>query len=622
MTTTKFPNGLESFGIPVLGPGTLPLSGHTFFVSNVASDGGADGNDGSYSSPLLTLAQAITNAVANRGDVIYLMPGFALTISTAGGVTVNKAGVTIIGLGNDADRPEFTFSDTAATFLVSAANVTIKNIIGLPSVDSVVSPFLIQAAGCTLGTPDAPVIWRDASSTVEALRAVLTDATADDLSICLKYEGNVLGNAVVNAIRFVGVNDARVYVDFYGICTTGVVEFITTACTNVKVTGNFYVSGTTDLSLNVVNTGGIASTWSVEGWDATAAASFSGGSAAAVASDDVSTVNAKLGTITNTGGTATVGALIGDLANVALAARTGVPTVDTATDNSIATTVGRKTDAAVTTVGTVASILAYAKGLLNQLGALVNTGGTASVGGIVGDVANVTLAARTGVPTVDGATDVSVATTVGRKTDAGVQTVGTTGSLMAYLKAILDQLSGTAGLTAFPVAAAAANAVSLAEVARYIQDRVAGLALNQNSTNYIAVTADFTNATWNTVAAHEILTVTGAVHLIILPEVAGSVTSGGVPGMILGDETTTNSLIATGDVTALATGEWWFDTTYTRTVGLRAQINALDFVVANGKDIGYTITANALTGGSIVFHCWWEPINATGSVAAGAGGVL
>ena len=151
---------------------------------------------------------------------------------------------------------------------------------------------------------------------------------------------------------------------------------------------------------------------------------------------------------------------------------------------------------------------------------------------------------------------------------------------------------------------------------------MAGLALNRNSTNYFSVTADFTSATWNTVAAHEIATVTGAVHLVILPEVTGTVTSGGVPAVILGDETTTNSLITTGDITALATGEWWFDTTYTRTVGKRASIDLLDFVIGGGKDVGYTIATAALTGGSIVFHCWWEPIDATGSVAAGAGGVL
>ena len=238
--------------------------------------------------------------------------------------------------------------------------------------------------------------------------------------------------------------------------------------------------------------------------------------------------------------------------------------------------------------------------------------------------------------TTGGATISLVADSVGGVAEAAATgAVTATDNLMAYLKQLVTQngieldtntlgaiLYGTGGIAAYPAAAAAANAVSLAEVLRYVQDFTAMQTLNRNSSNYFSVTADFTSATWNTIAAHEIATVTGAVHLVILPEVTGTVTSGGSPGMILGDETTTNSLITTGDVTGLATGEWWFDATYTRTVGVTSVRTPLDFVVANGKDIGYTITTAALTGGSIVFHCWWAPIDATGSVAAGAGGVL
>lgn len=164
---------------------------------------------------------------------------------------------------------------------------------------------------------------------------------------------------------------------------------------------------------------------------------------------------------------------------------------------------------------------------------------------------------------------------------------------------------------------------SVLERLRYIADRVTAMAFNKNSTNYLAVTADFTSATWNTVAAHEILTVTGAAHVIILPEVKGTVTSaGGLATLILGDETTTNSLITSSDAEGLAAGEWWFDSTVTRTLAASSIFRALDFVVANGKDIGYTIGTEALTGGSILFHVWWEPIDSTGAVAAGAGGAL
>jgi hypothetical protein len=47
----------------------------------------------------------------------------------------------------------------------------------------------------------------------------------------------------------------------------------------------------------------------------------------------------------------------------------------------------------------------------------------------------------------------------------------------------------------------------------------------------------------------------------------------------------------------------------------------MDYVI-NGLDIGYEITGAALTGGVLVFHCVWEPLNDSGLVEAGAGGTL
>ena len=153
--------------------------------------------------------------------------------------------------------------------------------------------------------------------------------------------------------------------------------------------------------------------------------------------------------------------------------------------------------------------------------------------------------------------------------------------------------------------------------------QLAAMAGFYNSGNYFAVTADLTSATWNTVASHEIATVTGAVRMLILPQCTSTVVTVGTNGtFVLGNETTADALIASSLLDALATGEWWVDATITRTLVTRTQMNALEFVIGNGKDIGYTIGTNAATNGTIVFHCWWVPIDATGAVAAGAGGSL
>lgn len=303
-----------------------------FFVGSTvtgATDGAGYGKN--PDAPVATLDYAIGLCTANKGDVIYVLPGHAETLTAAGAVTCDIAGVKIIGLGEGADRPTFTFgTSTAASILISAASVTIRNIVAVCNIDGATNPFHVQAADCTID-----VEFRDTSATVEAARAVLTTAAADRLTIKMVYRGQTGGDACVNAIRLVGCDGARIVIDFYGKASTAVVEFLTTACTNIKVIGRFHVSGTSDLSKNVVDTV-TGSTWSVEGFDSVAGQSFSGGDAAAVAGDDVSTINAKIGTITNTGGTATIGGVLGDLANDSLVARLndlGSNVDSTTTDN-------------------------------------------------------------------------------------------------------------------------------------------------------------------------------------------------------------------------------------------------------------------------------------------------
>lgn len=143
--------------------------------------------------------------------------------------------------------------------------------------------------------------------------------------------------------------------------------------------------------------------------------------------------------------------------------------------------------------------------------------------------------------------------------------------------------------------------------------------------NYLAVsTGTFdTTGTWSTVASHEIAVVTGMVRMLIIPECTATMSSASDTGTIaLGDETTTNSIIAASTIGSglMATGELWVDATLTRTILTQTQLNAITFVVANGKDIGYTVATNALTGGSMKFHIWWVPLDSTGAVTAGAGG--
>jgi len=276
-------------------PGGLPaivdvskFSGNIFFVdSNAANAGDTTGHGSEPDAPFATWDYAVGQCTANQGDVILILPGHAEAVIAAGTVTLDVAGVTTIFLGHGAARGTMTFGTAVgASVLITAANVKVLNALCVAAIDGLTNPWHVQAADCELDLE-----WRDGSATIEAERAVLTTAAADRLKVNLVHRGFITGNAGVNAIRLVGCDGARINVDYYGLCTTAVVEFLTTACTNVDVKGRFYVHGQS-LVRNVVDTV-TGSTWTADGFDSIAGAHFSGGNALALAADDVSAVKAE-----------------------------------------------------------------------------------------------------------------------------------------------------------------------------------------------------------------------------------------------------------------------------------------------------------------------------------------
>jgi hypothetical protein len=140
---------------------------------------------------------------------------------------------------------------------------------------------------------------------------------------------------------------------------------------------------------------------------------------------------------------------------------------------------------------------------------------------------------------------------------------------------------------------------------------------------YLYVTADMTKAAWNTVASHEIFTVTGGVEMTIIPECTGDLTAGAGATIGLGVEGATAAFIADTDFALIDNGEVW-DTAVDGTITKYGDATAVGITkrVFGGLDVGYEVKVNALTGGKIVFHCFWKPLNATGSVVAGTGAAL
>lgn len=133
--------------------------------------------------------------------------------------------------------------------------------------------------------------------------------------------------------------------------------------------------------------------------------------------------------------------------------------------------------------------------------------------------------------------------------------------------------------------------------------------------NSLTVSVDFTSNTWNTVATHEVINVTGAVFLQIFPVCQGDLTGAG--SIQLGTDTNTSAFVASTTATDIDIGEIWASTTPTANL---ARANFLDNLVTG--DVGYEITGAALTAGTILFVVFWEPAAAGSTVAAGTGGSL
>jgi hypothetical protein len=87
----------------------------------------ATGNGQNPDAPFATIDYAIGQCTANQGDRIMVMPGHSEDPITS--ITADVAGISIIGLGNGSDRPTITFGALAATLAITAASVTVKNLI-------------------------------------------------------------------------------------------------------------------------------------------------------------------------------------------------------------------------------------------------------------------------------------------------------------------------------------------------------------------------------------------------------------------------------------------------------------------------------------------------------------
>jgi hypothetical protein len=168
-----------------------------------------------------SIATALTNCVASRGDVVLVLPGYTETVTAA--ITVSVAGVSIIGLGNGALKPTITVNFAGDGFNVTGANVLIDNIaFAAPETDEATAMVNLAAANVTLRN-----INGIGSKTSKNFVDCITIASgADDLTL----ENIKLNNSVVAVNSFLSIEAAvarmkiRGFRAFGDVATAGIID--------------------------------------------------------------------------------------------------------------------------------------------------------------------------------------------------------------------------------------------------------------------------------------------------------------------------------------------------------------------------------------------------------------
>lgn len=251
MPISNFPNGFLN-GITIRG---LPIlqthPGQVYFVnsSSVLSPGGIGGSDqgpGSYKQPFATIDFAIGRCQASAGDIIMVMPGHAETITTAAQLIMDVAGIAIVGLGTGSLRPTLTFGAAAANIPVTAANMSISNVLFVNNFADVASNFTNTGTAVATDLTIENCEFRDTSSILNAL-TVITDNATDNSLDGLNFVGNRVSSlgttAATTAIVLASVANRMKISDNFTVHailndTPALIEMNSENCLDLEISNN------------------------------------------------------------------------------------------------------------------------------------------------------------------------------------------------------------------------------------------------------------------------------------------------------------------------------------------------------------------------------------------------
>ena len=252
---------LASIGMP------LPEAA-VFFVDSGATlaQDAADGEHGNtWSRPFATLNYAISKCTASRGDIILLAPGHAETIedtgTASGSITdecvLDKAGITVIGVGNGSLIPTFTLEGaTDAAIIVTAPSCRISRIKVVSNLADVAIGISTRALADGLQIDNC--IFADGAAAKELVIGINLAADCDNCIIENNRFSTVPSGGCANAIVLAGGSDNSIIRDNIANGTYSAGAFLATAAASINLTllGNIFCNqGAIAVDLHTSTTG-------------------------------------------------------------------------------------------------------------------------------------------------------------------------------------------------------------------------------------------------------------------------------------------------------------------------------------------------------------------------------
>lgn len=207
MSLTNFPNGISSFGVPVMGGGIPATPGSFLFVDYTNGDDGISVKSNSSRRPFKTVAMAYSKATTNKDDVIVLQGNASHVLTEM--LTVDKNRVHFIGMDGTSGRLYGQNAKihlgvtTAATDIGTILNTGIRNSfqnIKVTNANTVAQGIYSFVEGGEYTLLNACEIYKETDLDVTgAAELVMNGDSAQVINCTIGSTANAISGAIVRA---------------------------------------------------------------------------------------------------------------------------------------------------------------------------------------------------------------------------------------------------------------------------------------------------------------------------------------------------------------------------------------------------------------------------------------